>query len=39
MASAAGSRIVVDSMLGRMPSEANSFRPQREMIERPLDIL
>ena len=39
MASAGGSRLVVDAMLGRVPTEANPFRPQREMLERPLDIL
>jgi sarcosine oxidase subunit beta len=39
MASAGGSRLVVDAMLGRQPPEDNPFRPQREMVERPLDIL
>ena len=39
MASAGGSRLVVDCMLGRQPPEANPFRPQRAMVERPLDIL
>jgi sarcosine oxidase subunit beta len=39
MTSAGGSRIVVDAMLGRLPAAANPFRPQREMVERPLDIL
>jgi glycine/D-amino acid oxidase-like deaminating enzyme len=39
MASAAGSRIVVDTLLGRLRPEDNPFRPQRTMIERPLDIL
>jgi sarcosine oxidase, subunit beta len=39
MTSAGGSRITVDAMLGRLPPEANAFRPQREMVERPLDIL
>ena len=39
MASAAGSRMVVDAILGRIGPEANPFRPQREMVERPLDIL
>jgi sarcosine oxidase subunit beta len=39
MASAGGSRLVVDAMLGRLAPEANSFRPQRTMLERPLDIL
>jgi hypothetical protein len=39
MASAGGSRLVVDTMLGRVPPEQNPFRPQRVMLERPLDIL
>ena len=39
MASAGGSRMVVDTMLGRLPPEANPFRPQREMVERAMDIL
>ena len=39
MASAGGSRMTVDTMLGRLPPTANPFRPQRPMIERPLDIL
>ena len=39
MASAGGSRLAVDAMLGRIPPQANPFRPQREMVERPLDIL
>jgi glycine/D-amino acid oxidase-like deaminating enzyme len=39
MASAGGSRIVVDTLLGRVAPEANPFRPQRTMIERALDIL
>ena len=39
MASAGGSRIAVDSLLGRLRPEENPFRPQREMLERPLDIL
>ncbi|HEY1292393.1 MAG TPA: FAD-dependent oxidoreductase [Chloroflexota bacterium] len=39
MASAGGSRMVVDAMLGRLAQEANPFRPQRRMVERPLDIL
>ena len=39
MASAGGSRMVVDAVLGRLPPATNPFRPQREMIERPLDIL
>jgi hypothetical protein len=39
MASAGGSRLVVDTMLGRVAPEQNSFRPQRAMVERALDIL
>ncbi|HEV7665692.1 MAG TPA: hypothetical protein VGQ62_19330 [Chloroflexota bacterium] len=39
MASAGGSRLVVDALLGRASGAGNPFRPQREMIERPLDIL
>jgi sarcosine oxidase subunit beta len=39
MASAGGSRLVVDAMLGRLAAKANPFRPQRTMVERPLDIL
>jgi sarcosine oxidase subunit beta len=39
MASAGGARITVDTMLGRQAVEDNPFRPQRTMIERPLDIL
>jgi sarcosine oxidase subunit beta len=39
MASAGGSRLVVDALLGRLAPEANPFRPQRPMLERPLDIL
>ena len=39
MASAGGSRLAVDSLLGRIEPEANPFRPQRPMVERPLDIL
>jgi sarcosine oxidase subunit beta len=39
MASAAGSRLAVDSLLGRLAPVANPFRPQRPMVERPLDIL
>ncbi|MBV8714068.1 MAG: FAD-binding oxidoreductase [Chloroflexi bacterium] len=37
MASAGGSRMTVDAMLGRLSE--NPFRPQRQMLERPLDIL
>lgn len=39
MASAGGSRLAVDAMLGRLAADQNPFRPQREMLERPLDIL
>jgi sarcosine oxidase subunit beta len=39
MASAAGSRIVVDTILGRLSGNANPLRPQRAIVERPLDIL
>ncbi len=39
MASAGGSRLTVDAMLGRVSPEANPFRSQRAMVERPLDIL
>jgi len=39
MASGAGSRIVVDTVLGRLAATDNPFRPDREMVERPLDIL
>jgi sarcosine oxidase subunit beta len=39
MASAGGSRLVIDTLLGRVAAEGNPFRPQRPMAERPLDIL
>lgn len=39
MASAGGSRLVMDTLLGRLTPEANPFRPDRPMVERPLDIL
>jgi D-hydroxyproline dehydrogenase subunit beta len=39
MASAGGSRMAVDAMLGRISEDQNPFRPQRRMVERPLDIL
>jgi sarcosine oxidase subunit beta len=39
MASAGGSRLVVDSMLGRLQPAENPFRPDREMVERRFDIL
>jgi glycine/D-amino acid oxidase-like deaminating enzyme len=39
MTGAGGSRLAVDAMLGRVAADANPFRPQRTMVERPLDIL
>ncbi|MDP8921951.1 MAG: FAD-binding oxidoreductase, partial [Chloroflexota bacterium] len=39
MASAGGSRIVVDLMTGRMARADNPFRIDRPIVERPLDIL
>lgn len=39
MAGAGGSRLAVEAMLGRVAAAANPFRPQRTMLERPLDIL
>jgi glycine/D-amino acid oxidase-like deaminating enzyme len=39
MASAGGSRLVVDSVLGRLAPADNPFRPDRPMVERPFDIL
>ena len=39
MASAGGSRLVVDAMLGKLAPDSNPFRPQRTMVERPHDIL
>jgi len=39
MGSGAGSRMVVDTLLGRLPRESNPFDPRRPMVERPLDIL
>jgi sarcosine oxidase subunit beta len=39
MASGGGSRIVVDTLLGRLAADANPFHPGRPMVERPLDIL
>lgn len=39
MASGGGSRLVVDALLGQVAPEDNPFRPQRTMVERPLDIL
>jgi hypothetical protein len=31
--------MVVDAMLGKLAAAANPFRPGRQMVERPLDIL
>jgi sarcosine oxidase, subunit beta len=39
MGSGGGSRLVVDALLSRLPASENPFRPQRVMLERPLDIL
>lgn len=39
MASAGGSRLVVDLLTGRADAEANPFRPDRPVDARPLDIL
>jgi glycine/D-amino acid oxidase-like deaminating enzyme len=39
MASGGGSRIVVDTLLGRLAPADNPFDPGRTMVERPLDIL
>jgi sarcosine oxidase subunit beta len=39
MSSTGGSRLVIDTLLGRRAPETNPFRPQREMVERPFDIL
>jgi sarcosine oxidase subunit beta len=39
MASAGGSRLTIDALLGRTRPEENPFRPEREIVERPLDIL
>jgi hypothetical protein len=39
MASAGGSRLAIDAMLGRVRPADNPFRPDREVVERPLDIL
>jgi hypothetical protein len=39
MASAGGSRLTIDALLGRVAAEDNPFRPDREIVERPLDIL
>jgi sarcosine oxidase, subunit beta len=39
MASAGGSRLTVDALLGTVQPDENPFRPDREIVERPLDIL
>jgi sarcosine oxidase subunit beta len=39
MASAGGSRLTIDALLGRVLPADNPFRPDREMVERPHDIL
>jgi glycine/D-amino acid oxidase-like deaminating enzyme len=39
MAGAGGSRLVVDLLTGKETPERNPFRPDRPMVERPLDIL
>ena len=39
MASAGGSRLAIDTMLGRVAPADNPFRPDRKIVERPLDIL
>ena len=39
MASAGGSRLMVDALLGRLPGADNPFRPDRPMVERRFDIL
>jgi sarcosine oxidase subunit beta len=39
MGSAGGARLAVDALLGRLPAAQNPFRPDREMIARPLDVL
>jgi hypothetical protein len=39
MAGAGGSRLVVDLLTGKEAPERNPFRPDRPMVERPLDIL
>ena len=39
MASAGGSRLVVDTLTGALASAANPFRLDRPMVPRPLDIL
>lgn len=39
MAGPGGSRLVVDLLIGRARPEENPFRPDRPLVERPLDIL
>ncbi|MCC7370882.1 MAG: FAD-binding oxidoreductase, partial [Chloroflexi bacterium] len=39
MASAGGSRLTVDALLGKVQAGENPFRPDREIVERPFDIL
>ncbi len=39
MGSAGGSRIVVDTLIGRLQPEQNPFRLDRTMVERTLDVL
>ena len=39
MASAGGGRLVVDLLTGRADPASNPFRPDRPIVERPLDIL
>jgi sarcosine oxidase subunit beta len=39
MASPGGSRLVIDLLLGRRSADDNPFRPDRPIVERPLDIL
>ena len=39
MASAGGSRLTIDALLGKVSPAENPFRPDREIVERPLDIL
>jgi sarcosine oxidase subunit beta len=39
MASAGGSRLVVDLLTGRQDPATNPFRPDRPLVPRPLDIL
>jgi len=39
MASAGGSRLTIATMLGNISPAENPFRPEREIVDRPLDIL